>query len=227
VKKLFFILFFSPSLLFAQQDSTKQTFKVRSVVPTLKVLYSKSNSLYIGTNEIILTGIDSASANQYRIFTDKHVGIQKKNNLFFLSLGDNVLINPGSPVPIKISIIKTNGKDTTFLATETLFVMASVVPEPKLMIGKTVIDPVKIEKKLLLRNPQISFTSPSPDFDTLVYISRFDIKIGGPTIHCNLDALSNDALTTLKGYGGNYVTITKVYIKGAFGELQYYPSQIK
>jgi hypothetical protein len=222
MKKLFLILFLAPTLLFAQSDTTRQSFKVIKNQIRIKVLSSLSNTVYLGDNLLVLEGVDSATIAQYKLSTKAPIAIYFKSHIFHLPLWDGI-VRYGYTFPGKLTILisKIQGSDTAVIGQQTLNIALGTPPTPKIMIGKTQINPAKVERNSLLRKPSLSYVSSGSDYSPDTHISHFDITIGNTIFHCPSASLTTDAITALKKYKGKYVSLSGIYISWKGGEYLY------
>jgi hypothetical protein len=221
MKKIFLVLLSFPTLLFAQQDSAKQTFKIGNPIQ-IKVLHSISNTVYLGDNLLTLKGVDSAAITQYRLSAKPSIPFYLKNHIFHLNLWDGIVRYGYSfPGKLPVLILRIQGTDTTVIGQQTLNIGIGPVPDFKITIGKTQINPTKVESNLLLSKPKLSCTSSSPDVRPDTHISRFDITIGNDIFHCTSSTLTGDAIAALKKYKGRYVSLSNINISWKDGEWLY------
>jgi hypothetical protein len=229
MKRLVFILFaFYNAPAFCQSADTVKSFKIKLTVPHIKRLYSLSNTLYIGSNPLILEGIDSASASKYMLFASAFAPISRRNGTFVLELSDwSVVHGIAIPGTLAISISRIQGNDTLLVGKQVFPIETGGIEMPRVMIGKEILTPDKINKKMLLQHPTLLLVSDSKDYNDSIKISRFEIKIGNRTMKCSSALLTGDIISLLQKYGGEYVSIDNIYIMDAEGESLYYSKKMK
>jgi len=191
------------------------TFKIHKAAPTIKALYSKTNSLYKGKNPLILEGVDSSAMRQYYLRTIKYMPITLENGRFWLDItmypiAHDLITIPGT---LRVFIYKINGHDTNLVGSQQLDIAPGNLPRPTVMVGPYALVPSKEPRKQLLNNPSLYLVSTYSDYNSAFRISSFDVTIGSITYTCQSSELSPAALQALKSYKGKYVTVDYVFVK--------------
>jgi len=195
-------------------QDTIGSFHINKVVPKIKVLYSKSNSLYFADNTMLMEGVDSVEIKKYFLKCLNSIAIYKQNSLFHLWFSDADISHNSITIPGKITIyiLKIQSIDTVIIGSQDFNILSGSHPKPIIKIGKKTLTTSSIERKYLLANPLLSITGSNSDYDSTLVIYSFDILITNNVLHCKSNSLTPAIIDVLKKYNGNFISVKNIYV---------------
>ena len=167
--------------------------------PALKVIYSRSSTIYMGMPNLVkVINVDSLDA-EYTVHSDYgpvlYLGFNKFN------------VYALRPTPIKLTLYRKFNHDSAVLESKTFNV--ETMPSSKLAVAGSVIN-YAISDTLLLSAKQLEIL---PDTGILsnswLHVASFNIRVNGRTYSSETDKLTDEmikALEAIKGQRINPVT---------------------